>query len=171
MSILAFAILFISSFLGLALTLLTLPGVWLILTVAVILQLAYGEPLLFSWWTLGIALGLALAGELAEFGASALGATRAGGGRSGALGSIVGSTVGAVAGTFLIPIPVAGTIVGGVIGAGAGALVAERGIANRTWWQSCRIGHGAAWGRLIATIAKLGIVAAVGILLTVAILL
>jgi uncharacterized protein len=170
-TILALAIIAIASLLGFILTLLTLPGVWLILTVAVVCQFAFGEPLLFAWWTLGAALGLALLGEAAEFGASALGAARFGGGRSGAIGSILGSTVGAIAGSFLIPVPVAGTIAGGVLGAGAGALLAERGISKRTWGQSCRIGQGAAVGRLIATIAKLGITAAVGILLCLAILL
>lgn len=171
MILLAFFILLVTSLVGVALTLLTLPGVWLILAVAVAAQFAYGDPQLFSWWTLGAALGLALLGEVAELGASAVGATRCGGGRSGAVGSIVGSTIGAIAGTFLIPVPVAGTIAGGVIGAAAGAVAAERGLAKRTWGDSCRIGQGAAVGRLIATIAKLGVTAAVGILLTLAVVL
>jgi uncharacterized protein len=169
MSFLAVIILLIASVAGLVLTLLTLPGVWLILAIALICQFAFGDPLLFSWWTLGIALALALLGEAAEFAASAIGAAGAGGGTSGAFGSIVGSTVGAIVGTFIIPIPIAGTIAGGVLGAGIGAVAAERGITRRPWGQSCRIGRGAAIGRLLATIAKLVIAAAVGILLTLAV--
>lgn len=171
MTFLAFAIVLITSLVGFALTLLTLPGVWLILAVAIVMQFAWGEPALFSWWTMAAALALALLGEIAEFGASAVGSTRAGGGTSGAVGSIIGSTIGALVGTFVIPIPIAGTIIGGVVGAGIGAIAGERGVSKRTWGQSCRIGHGAAWGRLIATVVKLGVTAAVGILLCIAVLL
>jgi uncharacterized protein len=166
---LPFTIILLASLIGIALTLLTFPGVWLTLLVAVICQFVFDE--LFSWWTLAIAFVLALFGEIAELGASAVGAARYGGGTSGAIGSIIGSTVGAILGTFLIPIPIAGTIAGGVIGAAAGAIMAERGMSGRPWLQSCRIGQGAAIARLLSTIAKVAIAAAVGIILTLAVLL
>ena len=171
MTIVAFLILFLASIAGTVLTLLTLPGVWITLIVAVFVQLLWGDPQVFSWWTLGAALGLALLGELIEFLASAVGASRAGGGRSGSVGSIIGSLLGAVLGSIFLPVPLVGTIVGAVLGAGIGAIIAERGISERPWGQSYRIGQGAAVGRLISVVVKGGIAAAVGVILTIAVLL
>jgi uncharacterized protein len=171
MTIAAFLIMLLVSVCGVVLTLLTLPGVWVILIVALFVQLLWGDPQVFSWWTLGAALLVALLGEAIELASSALGATRAGGGASGAIGSIVGSLVGAILGSIFIPVPIVGTVVGGVLGAGAGAIAAERGISRRPWGQSYRIGQGAAIGRLISTIVKVGVAAAVGVMLTLAVLL
>jgi uncharacterized protein len=164
--ILAGLILAIVSIVGVVLTLFTLPGVWLILMVAAACQFVFPVPP-FSWWTIGICAGLAMTGEVFELVASAAGAKVSGGGRSGAIGSVIGAMVGAVAGTF-IPIPIAGTVMGAVVGAGVGALIAERGVAGKTWRQSAAIGTGAAGGRLVATVAKVAITAAVGVVLTVA---
>ena len=57
---------------GIVLTLLTLPGTWLMLLVALLCQL--WRPEQFSWWTLGLALLLAVIAEIIEFFASAVGA-------------------------------------------------------------------------------------------------
>ena len=67
------------------------------------------QPGMFSWWTIGVCTGLALLGEIIEFAAGAVGASRAGGSKTGAAGAIVGTLIGAVIGTF-IPPPVIGTI-------------------------------------------------------------
>jgi uncharacterized protein len=171
MTIAALLIMLLASVCGVALTLLTLPGVWVILIVALFVQLLWGDPQVYSWWTLGAALALALVGEAVEFFASAVGATSAGGGTSGAVGSILGSLAGAILGSIFIPVPVAGTIAGAVLGAGLGAILAERHIARRTWSHSYRIGQGAAVGRLISTVVKVAIAAAVGVMLTVSTLL
>jgi uncharacterized protein YqgC (DUF456 family) len=153
---------------GTLLTVLTLPGLWLTLLIALVLQLVYRPEPLLSWWTLGVCLGLAIIAEVIELVASAAGAAKSGGGRSGAWGSIIGSLIGALAGSFLIPVPIVGTIAGAVIGAAAGAITGERGIAGRTWRESFRIGRGAAKGRFFATVVKSGIAALIGAILTVA---
>jgi uncharacterized protein len=171
MTIVWLLVISLAGLVGIVLTILTLPGVWVTLAVALICQLiAGGDPPLFSWWTLAAAFALAIAGEIIELIASAIGAARYGGGKSGAIGSIIGSTVGAIFGTFLIPIPIVGTIAGGVIGAALGAVMAERGCGGRSWGQSCRVGQGAAIGRLLSTVAKLAVAVAVTILLMIAIL-
>jgi uncharacterized protein YqgC (DUF456 family) len=146
---------------------LTLPGVWLTLIVAIACQFLFGEPRLFDWWTLGICAGIAVLAEVYEFVSSAAGAAKSGGGRSGAIGSILGALGGAILGSFVVPI--IGTIVGAVLGAGLGALVAERGIAGRSWSQSYRIGQGAAVGRFAAMIVKTAVAAAVGLALFIAV--
>ncbi len=157
--------------LGVLLTAATLPGTWLNLAAAAGAQWWYwathGHELMFSWWTLGIALGLALIAEIVELAASAVGAQRAGGSKRGAMGSIVGGLVGAVVGTFVVPIPILGTIIGAAVGAGVGALVVERGVVGKGWRHSTRIGAGAAVGRLVATIAKTGFAVAIALMLAI----
>ncbi|MCG3122979.1 MAG: hypothetical protein GIKADHBN_01385 [Phycisphaerales bacterium] len=152
------------SLVGIGLTLLTLPGAWLMLAVAAACNL--WQPGMFSWWTIGVLAGIALLAELIEFGASALGAAKTGGTRSGALGSVAGALLGALAGTPFFP-PV-GTIAGAILGAGLGALIAERGIANRRWRDSAKVAGGAAAGRLVATVVKASAAAAIALVLIVA---
>lgn len=135
---------------GVALTALTLPGTWLNILVALLCW--WWKPDMFSLWTIVVALLIALAAEVVEFGASALGAAKAGGSRKGQIGSLVGALVGAVVGSFVF-FPI-GTIVGGAIGAGAGAVMAERWWAKRAWNESAKSGRGAAIGRLLATVGK-----------------
>ncbi|HYE02895.1 MAG TPA: DUF456 family protein [Phycisphaerales bacterium] len=150
--------------LGVALTAATLPGIWLAILVAAACHWWRGD--LYSYWTLGVAAGIGLLGEIAEFAASAAGAAKAGGSRRGALGAVIGAVAGAIFGSALIPIPVVGTILGAAAGAGAGALLAERH-AGKTWTQSTRIGAGAATGRLVATILKVLFAVIVALILTV----
>lgn len=168
LSALAAFIVLLASLAGAFITLMTFPGTWLILLVALVCQWAFGDPRIFSWWTLGAMTGLALAAEVYEFLASAAGSTRSGGGKSGAIGSIIGAIVGAILGSFLVPIPIVGTFVGAVLGAGIGALVLERGIGKKSWTDSYTIGKGAAVGRFTATIIKGIIAAVIGVVLTVA---
>ena len=150
---------------GVILTLLTLPGTWLIVLAALLIKL--WQPERMSWWIIGIAIGLAALGELVELGASALGAAKGGATKRGALGAVVGSVVGAIVGSIVPPFPL-GTIVGGVLGAGLGTFLVEKGVAARTWGQAARSGGGAAAGRLVATLAKTSIACAIAIIVTVA---
>ncbi len=150
---LAATIVVVVSLVGVVLTLVTLPGAWLMLATAVVCNL--WQPSMFSWWTLGIGAGLALLAELGELLASAIGAKKTGGGKSGAVGSVVGALIGAIVGTpFLPPI---GTVAGAVLGAAGGALLAERGIASKSWKASAKVAGGAAAGRLVATVLKTGV--------------
>lgn len=162
----AAVIVLLASVVGLALTALTLPGIWVLLAVALVCQV--WQPGLFSWWTLAIAGALGVLAELIEFAASAAGAGKAGGTRSGAVGSVIGSLAGAIGGAVLLPIPILGSVAGAVVGAALGALVGERGVAGRTWGDSVRVGRGAAVGRLVAMVVKTGIAAGIGVQLTVA---
>ena len=149
---------------GWALAVLTLPGVWLMLLAASLVNWLW-TPGLFSWWTIGVCAGVALLGELLEVVASGFGSKKFGGSGTGAVGSVIGGLLGAVVGTFAIPIPVIGTIVGSVLGAGLGALAAERGVKKRTWAESNKSAAGAAVGRLAATAIKIAVAVGVGLVL------
>ncbi len=166
MSILGAILITLASIFGVALTLLTLPGIWFALLIALLCEWLIGGPPMFSVWTLGAGVALGVAGELIELFASAAGATRFGGGRSGAIGSIIGAFFGALAGSIVMP--VIGTIAGAVAGAGAGAIALERKFGRRTWRDSARVGTGAMAGRFVATLVKGAIAVAVAVLLSVA---
>jgi len=131
---------------------LNLPGLWVYLAFAGLLELAdglWGVETTVGWWALGIALVLALIGEAVEALSGLLGAKVAKGTRRGAIGSLIGAITGGIAFSFLLPIPVLGSIVGVVVGTFVGALVGEL-----TGPQAKEIG--AAWKpALAATIARL----------------
>ncbi|MFG0306205.1 MAG: DUF456 domain-containing protein [Phycisphaerales bacterium JB040] len=169
MSALGAAIVIVCAWLGVLVTLITLPGTWMAVLVALIVKWWRPE-LIDGWWAIGIAVGLAVLGEVAEFGAGAVGSRRAGGSRSGAAGALVGGLAGGVLGTVAIPLPVLGTILGAVIGAGVGAVLAERGHAGRTWGDSFRSGQGAAMGRAISVVVKGAISALIALVLTLSVL-
>jgi len=138
------------------LTIVTLPGTYLILFGA--LLVAIFQPDLLSWWMVaGLAMGVVLA-ELAEFASSAAGAAAGGASKHGLWGATIGGILGAIVGTVLIPIWVVGTLVGGVIGAGLLAGGLERFGAKRTWAETGRAASGAVAGRFFATVVK-GIIA------------
>lgn len=144
---------------GLLLTLLTLPGNWVILLLAAGAQgwaMAAGAPLPYSVWTLAALFAIALLGEVAETAMGAAGA-KAGGGRSrGAWGAVIGSFAGALAGTLLLAfIPLAGTLVGALIGAAIGAFVGELTYGDRRASALVAPAAGAAVGRLAGILVKL----------------
>lgn len=161
----AILIMTIAALAGIVLTVITLPGTWVMLAIALGLKL--WQPELLSWWVLVAALLLATIGEIIEFFASALGATKGGATKKGAIAACVGSIIGAVVGApFFFPL---GSIVGGVVGAGAGALLGERAMAKKEWGEAARAGAGAAAGRFIATLAKTGIATGMALILAIAV--
>lgn len=166
MSYLASSIVLLACVLAVPLTLLTLPGAWLALAAAAGCEV--WQPGLFSWWTIGICAGLALLGEGIEIAAGAVGASKAGGSKTGAVGAVVGTLVGAVLGTFVVPVPVIGTILGAAIGAGLGAMLAERVIKKKDAATSAKIAAGAAAGRLVAVVVKGTITLAIALTLGIA---
>ncbi len=171
MSIVAGILVVVCSLGGVVLTLFTLPGIWLAILGAGLVQwwsIATDRGEIFSWWTLGACVAIGVAAELIELLASAAGAKKAGGTRRGAIGSVIGALVGAIVGSFAIPVPVLGTIVGAAAGAGGGALLLERSGGRKTWTQSTKIGAGAAAGRLVATVIKSGLAGVIAIILSVA---
>lgn len=151
---------------GVALTMLTLPGTWFMLVVALLTEwLRDGT---FSKWSLLAAAVLALAAEAVEFFASGAGAAGSGGSKRAAILSVFGGIAGGILGTFLIPFPVLGTILGAIIGAGLAAFIAERTVIDRTWKDAARVGRGAAIGRASALVIKTGFAVVIAIQLTIA---
>ncbi|MFM8698707.1 MAG: DUF456 family protein, partial [Phycisphaerales bacterium] len=74
------------------LTVLTLPGNWLLLAIAGVAQawtMHGGGAPLYSWWTLGAAAALAFGGEALEAGMGAAGASAAGARRRGTWGAVI----------------------------------------------------------------------------------
>lgn len=105
------------------------------------------------------AFGFALVGELLEFAAGALGASRAGASRRSTVYAIVGSVAGAVLGAIVgTPIPVIGQALAAILfaglGATAGAMYGEWTL-GKSWRESWPIGHAAFWGRTLGTMAKM----------------
>lgn len=145
---------------GWVLTLLGLPGNWLMVVATGLycwLAPATGVTQI-AWSTALIMAILAGVGELAEFGAGVWGARKAGGSRRAAVFALIGSMIGAVAGaTAGVPIPILGppiaAVFGGAFGALAGAGFAEYTIGEDSR-KSLRVGGAAFVGRLLGTGAK-----------------
>lgn len=137
---------------GLVLIPFGLPGLWVIL----LGMLGYGWLTGFatlSAWTLSLAIGLALVGELVEAWAGFRFARRYGGSRRAGWGALIGGLVGAVIG---VPVPVVGSVVGGFVGAFAGAAIFEYTQARKSE-GAVRAGWGAMLGRAVAVGVKMGI--------------
>ncbi len=137
---------------GLLLIPLGLPGLWVI----VLGLLAYGwltEFRTLSAGLLGLAIALALLGEVVESWIGFRFARRYGGSRRAGWGALVGGLVGAVVG---VPVPIVGSVVGGFVGAFAGAAVFEYTRARESG-TAARAGWGAVLGRAAAAAVKIGI--------------
>ena len=146
-----------------ALSIIGLPGNWLILVAAgVYAFLVPDEHHAMAWWlAVGILLVLAILGEIVEMLAAAVGVRRHGGSRRGALLSFVGAMTGALIGLFVgLPIPVVGSIVAAVlfacVGALLGAFLGEQW-KGRSIDESLKVGHAAFWGRLAGTAGKMAL--------------
>jgi len=161
---------------GWLLTLLGLPGNWLmVLTAATYTACGpWNGVAHLSWSSVGGLAVLAGVGELLELLAGMWGAHRAGGSRRAALYALAGSLGGAFAGaTVGIPIPIVGSAVGAIVGAAlgalAGAMMAEYSqgeAANKSW----RVGQAAFWGRLLGTGAKLAVGTVMVLLIVIALI-
>lgn len=143
-----------------------LPGTWLMVLAAAIVEWLNPGEFMFGWTVLYAAAALALLGELLEFAWGAAGARRAGGSGRGAAMSIVGGIVGAILG-LMLPIPVVGSLIGACLGAFAGALLGDLS-TGRALHQSVGSGRGAAIGRFWGTVGKLAIGAVIFVVLSVA---
>jgi uncharacterized protein YqgC (DUF456 family) len=145
------------------LTIIGVPGNWLMILAAAF-YVYFGpesDPLRMHWgWLLGL-IFLASIGELFEFLASALGAAKLGGSKRGASLAFVGSIAGGIAGLFIgVPIPVLGQVIAALIGAclGAflGAMLGEKW-KGRDWPETLKISTAAGVGRLLGTIGKVSL--------------
>jgi uncharacterized protein YqgC (DUF456 family) len=144
-----------------ALTFLSLPGNWAIVTLAALF--AWMAPAAaapdVTWTTVFVLLALAAAGEVVESMAAAAGAAKKGGSRRGAALALVGAIGGSILGVAIgLPIPVLGSAVaavaGGAIGAFGGAVLGEQW-KGRPIDQQLEVGRAALLGRLTGTAGKL----------------
>jgi len=149
-----------------------LPGTWLLLGLALLIELVdhwwlEGEaPVTFSWWLLGACTVLALIGELLEFLAGALGAKRGGASRRGMALAVVGGVVGGIVG---VPFGlIVGAFFGAVLGTFLGAVIGELTRPGTELRDTLRPAIGASIGRVLGTLAKLPIAIAVWVALSVA---
>jgi hypothetical protein len=137
--------------LGFLLTLLTLPGNWVMILATCI----YAR--LTDWRFLGlrailILIGIGLVGEIVDLAAGSAAAKRAGGTRRGAIGAFIGAILGGVVGAGIIPI--VGAIVGVIFGAGAGALLFELS-GGKPLLEAANVGLGAARGKFVGMLIKI----------------
>jgi uncharacterized protein YqgC (DUF456 family) len=138
---------------GLALTVIGLPGLWLMVAAAGVYTWLTGWDVYVGYPALITLIGLALASEVAEFVAGAAGSGKAGGTWRGTVGAIGGGLAGAL--LLSIPVPIVGTILGACIGSFAGAFLFEYW-GNPVTHRAAAIGWGAFKGRLYGTLVKLG---------------
>jgi hypothetical protein len=163
-STLAASILAVVCLAGVALTLATLPGTWLMVLAA--LGVEAWRPELLSWDAIIAAAVLAFLAEVAEIAAGAVGAKKAGGSRRAALGAIAGGLLGAILGTVLLPIPLVGTVLGAAVGSGLAAAALELTVEGRTSRDIRAVGAGAFIGRLVATVLKTMFAVAIAAVIT-----
>jgi uncharacterized protein len=161
MSFLAAIVLTLLLAIGWFAQLLGLPGNWLIVAAAAFdAWLVDPESRAAVGWNtvVGLAL-LAVAGEVVELVAGALGVSRVGGSRRGALLAIVGSMVGSLVGVVVgLPIPIVGSLAAAVLFGGVGALVGA--VLGERWKgrgfdASLEVGKAALVGRILGTVAKM----------------
>ncbi len=144
-------------------TLVGLPGTWLMVAGALVITLCnplWSDTLIWGWVTIGVVLGLAVCGEILETLAAGLGAKAGGGTKRGMVGAILGSMIGAFVATFVIPIPLAGTLIGAIVGAFFGALLGELSHKETVpAGELARSATGAAIGRVLGILGKTGVAA------------
>ncbi len=147
--------------LGWLMTLIGLPGNWLMVVVAA--AYAYLAPEAWrtdiGWKVVAAVAALAVVGEIFEFLAGSLGTARAGGSKRSAALALVGSVAGGIGGVMIgLPIPVIGPLVAAMafaaVGAMTGAILGEywKGRRIEEGWE---VGKGAFWGRLFGTLGKI----------------
>ena len=131
-----------------------LPGTWLMLLCAAVVDWWLADAPMVGWTILLACAGLATLGEILEFFLGAAGSRGAGGSRRAAALAIVGGIVGAILGTPVVPL--LGTLIGACIGAFAGSMLGDLW-AGRPLIHTVEAGKGAAVGRFWGTVAKMTI--------------
>jgi len=137
--------------LGTLLTMLQLPGTWLIAAAAAGYAWLAGSAHL-SWTLVLICLGICVAAEIFEATSGAVLARTGGASRRAAWYGLGGGLLGAI--LLTVPVPLIGTVIGAIIGCFAGAFLAEMQ-EGRTLNEGARSGAFAAVGRALGSMAKL----------------
>jgi hypothetical protein len=142
-------------------TLFTAPGNWIVVGLAAGFAWLFpvGDGRGITWTTVAVLAGVAVVGEIIEFGAGAAGAAKQGASRRSIALSILGAAVGSITGLAIgTPVPVIGSFVmavlGGAAGAFGGAYLGETW-KGRTDEERVAAGKGAFVGRLWGTVGKL----------------
>ena len=168
LSVFSLILFFVIGFALVASTIVGLPGGWLLLLGAIVLEvfdvsLSLG-PTTFGWWVIALAGGIQIGSEIVEFAAGALGAKYGGASKRGMWGSVFGGIAGAIFGTFLIPIPLFGSLLGSVIGSfGVAYAVELKELDNK---DAIKSATGAALGRTVGALGKVGLTLSTLIVLT-----
>ncbi|HRX84346.1 MAG TPA: DUF456 domain-containing protein [Phycisphaerae bacterium] len=136
---------------GVFLTVLQLPGTWLIVIAAGAYTWIQG-PAELPWVIVLVLAGIAAIAELVEFASSAVLAKRGGASRRAAWYGLAGGMLGAL--LLSVPIPIIGTVVGAVIGCFGAAFIAEMQ-EGRTLRAGARSGAYSAAGRALGSMMKL----------------
>ena len=147
----------------LVLVVLGLPGTWIMILLAGILELCDKwiipgkEDTTFGLHIFVVCLLLASLGELLEFLAGVLGAKKFGASTRGMVGALVGGLAGALLGVA-IPVPIVGSIIGAVIGTFLGALAGEMGgTGTRSYQEALKPATGATLGKILGVLSKVPI--------------
>lgn len=138
-----------------------LPGAWIMIALAVVVELidgAWGGSDTWGWTAIAICGGLALLGEGIELLSSAMGAKIGGASKRGMVAAIIGGIAGAIVCTPFIPIPLVGTLIGAVIGTFAGAVIGELTREDAPSPGKIAVSATTATiGRILGVVAKAGI--------------
>lgn len=143
---------------GLLLIPLGLPGLWLL----VLGVIGYGALTDFrsvGAVTIGLAVALALIGEVLESWIGFRYAKKYGGSSRAGWGALIGGLAGAMAG---VPVPVVGSVIGAFLGSFAGAALFEYTASRRTG-----VAMGAGWGAVVGRAAAAAIKIALGLVMVV----
>ncbi|HWZ59331.1 MAG TPA: DUF456 domain-containing protein [Gemmatimonadaceae bacterium] len=129
-----------------------LPGLWLIVAAAATFNWLTGTHRIGLTTVIGVAL-LAVVAEVLDLVLAARATRRYGGSSRAAWGAAIGGLAGALIG---VPIPVEGSVVGALAGVFLGAVIAEvtQGAGPK---RAVRAATGAVIGRVLASVAKVGI--------------
>jgi uncharacterized protein YqgC (DUF456 family) len=151
-------------------TLLAVPGIWLMVLLAVVHELLASLWLghaggWVAWTAIGVGVAIAFTAEVIEFLAGAAGAKAGGASKWGTIGALAGGVAGAIVGTLFIPLPLIGTIAGAALGAAIGASTGEIWKGGKSARQSIKPAVGAAGGRIAGTLVKVALAAIVWVIL------
>jgi len=150
-----------------------LPGTWIFLGLALVVELAdglylpAGERTTFALpvWLTG--LGLAALGEALELLAGAIGIRKGGGSRRGLVGALLGAILGAF---FLTPlfafVPLLGVFLGVLLGTFVGAFLGELSHEGSSAKRALRPALWAALGRLLGTTGKVALTTVIWLVFT-----
>ncbi len=149
-----------------------LPGAWLFLALALVVELTDGlylpaaeQPTFaLSVWIAGLAL--ASLGELLEFLASAIGLRKGGGTRRGLVGALLGGLLGIFLSPLFAFVPLFGPFLAVLLGTFLGALLGELSHARSTMEASLRPAFWAALGRLFGTTGKVALALVIWLVFT-----